>query len=79
MEKKGECVEWGQDEVPTKAEGRSWLSQVAERCTSSQRARRAVRACKEALRFIKRAPPGGYPTISKHFYAKGDGYNDARI
>lgn len=76
---KGECIEWGQDEVPTKRDGLTWLGGVMDRCTHSQRRLRQVRAELEARRFVQRAPAAGYPTTSRHFYARDDRYPDARI
>ncbi len=76
---RGHCVEWGEAEVPTKEQGRGWLGEVADKCTKTQRRRRSGRACRDAKKFIARAPAEGYPTTSKHFYARDDAYVNARI
>ncbi|HFE45574.1 MAG TPA: hypothetical protein ENJ18_08770 [Nannocystis exedens] len=79
IDARGHCVEWGEIKVPTKEQGRDWLGEVAGKCTRSQRRRREGRACRDARRFIDRAPAEGYPTTSKHFYARDDAYANARI
>lgn len=76
---KGHCREWGQDSVPTKTDGLGWLAEVAAMCTVSQRDRRTPVACRKAKRFVRRAPPEGYPTMSVHFPAPQDAYKNARI
>lgn len=76
---KGHCHEWGQDVVPTKPDGLTWLEAVKAQCTASQRARREQRAFSRADRFVRRAPPDGYPTTHKHFYAEDDAFPDARV
>lgn len=55
------------------------LADVAAKCTSGERKRRQNRACRDAQRFVSRAPRGGYPSMSKHFYAGDDSYRNARI
>lgn len=75
---KGHCVEWGQDAVPTKQQGLTWLGQVEAACAHKQRERRAG-SFRDARRFVQRAPPGGYPSTSRHFYADDDRYPDARV
>lgn len=76
---KGHCREWGQDDVPTKGQGLAWLAETSAMCTKSQRKRREGDACADAVRFVRRAPAGGYPSMSRHFYANDDAYPDARI
>lgn len=76
---KGHCKEWGQDSTPTKEEGLGWLAEVAAMCTGSQRKLREKSACPDAKLFVRRAPAGGYPTTSKHFYARSGTYRNARI
>jgi hypothetical protein len=65
--------------VPTKEQGTQWLGEVSVKCTHGQRARREGRACRDARKFVQRAPAGGYPTSSRHFYARDDRYPNARI
>jgi hypothetical protein len=76
---KGHCVPWGQESVPTKADGVSWLWDVAKMCTQSERERREGRACRAARRFVSRAPLTGYPSTMRSFYSLDDAYPDARI
>ena len=76
---KGHRREWGQDDVPTKRQGSSWLEEVLEMCTGGQRQRRLGQAYREAARFVRRAPAAGYPSMSKHFYCRDDAYPNARI
>lgn len=65
-------VEWGQDTVPTKQEGRAWLAAVAKKITSGERIRREPRACRDAKRFVERCPPQAYPSTMRRFYADND-------
>jgi hypothetical protein len=76
---KGYRREWGQDTVPTKPQGLGWLDEVAEMCTASEFRRREVGGFRAAEKFVKRAPPDGYPTMMRSFYAKDDRYPNARV
>jgi hypothetical protein len=76
---KGHCRTWGQDTAPTKDEGCTWLGGVMEMCSASQRRCRQARAYPSAQRFVRRAPPEGYPTTSVHFYAFRDSGRNERI
>lgn len=76
---RGHRVAWGQERVPTKTEGTTWLQAVLSQCTASERDRRERRALRDAERFLRRCPPEGYPTTSEHFYARCDSHPDARI
>lgn len=75
---RGHRVSWGQADVPTKAQGLAWLGAIATHCTESVRKRRE-RACRDAKRFVDRAPVEGYPSMMKSFYCGGDRYPNARI
>jgi hypothetical protein len=76
---RGHRKEWGQATVPTKPQGLGWLQEVVDMCTDSQYRRREVRGFRAAEKFVRRAPPDGYPTMMKSFYANDDKYRDARV
>lgn len=67
-----QCVEWGQDTVPTKGDGRRWLAQVSDMVTHGERKRLAPNACKDAKKFVRRAPVDGHPTTARRFFADDD-------
>ncbi|MBX3270374.1 MAG: hypothetical protein KF729_08950 [Sandaracinaceae bacterium] len=75
---RGHRVTWGQDVVPTKADGLEWLEQLAANCSKGEGKRRE-RACRDAKRFVCRAAPEGHPSMMKSFYCRDDAYPNARI
>ncbi len=67
-----QCVLWGQDTVPTKEDGHRWLAEVSSKLTHGERKRREPRACNDAKKFIRRAPPEGYPSTMRRFHVDKD-------